>query len=71
MQKFIGKLKENKKLIIIVGIVLILVVASIIIVPKLFPKKHEISTDNPTIREFEKYLNDSIKPFTLLKVRIM
>ena len=64
MQKFIGKLKENKKIIIIVGIVLVLMVALIIIIPRLFPKKHEISTDNPTIREFEKYLNDSIKPFT-------
>ena len=64
MQKFIGKLKEKKKIIIIVGIVLVLVVALIIIVPKLFFKKHEISTDNPTVYEFENYLKDSIKPFT-------
>ena len=63
MQKFIGKLKEKKKIIIIVGIVLALVVA-LIIIPKLFFKKHEISTDNPTVYEFENYLKDSIKPFT-------
>ena len=64
MQKFIGKLKEKKKIVIIVGIVLVLVVALIIIIPRLFPKKPEISTDNPTVYEFENYLKDSIKPFT-------
>ena len=56
MQKFIGKLKEKKKIVIIVGIVLVLVVALIIIIPKLFFKKPEISTDNPTVYEFENYL---------------
>ena len=64
MQKFIGKLKEKKKIVIIVGIVLVLVVALIIIIPRLFFKKPEISTDNPTVYEFENYLKDSIKPFT-------
>lgn len=64
MKKFIEKLKNNKKLVIIIGIVLVILAALIIIIPKIFPKKHEISTDNPSVREFENYLKDSIKPFT-------
>lgn len=64
MKKFIEKIKNNKKIVIIVGIVLVIFLALIIIIPKIFPKKHEISTDNPSIREFENYLKDSIKPFT-------
>lgn len=64
MKKFIEKLKNNKKLVIIIGIVLVIFLVLIIIIPKIFPKKHEISTDNPSVREFENYLKDSIKPFT-------
>lgn len=64
MKKFIEKIKNNQKVVIIVGIVLVISLALIIIIPKIFPKKHEISTDNPSIREFENYLKDSIKPFT-------
>ena len=60
MKKFIEKLKNNKKLVIIIGIVLVILVALIIIIPKIFPKKHEISTDNPSVREFENYLKDCL-----------
>ena len=64
MKNFLNKIKRHKKEILIIGIISIILVVLTIVIRNIFPKKNEISTENPTIKEFENYLKDSIKPFT-------
>lgn len=55
--------KDKKTIIISILLGLILISLIIFICVKIFHKDKELTPDDPTVKEFENYLKDAIKPF--------